>query len=251
MHGYPRTRFRIGQRMVVVLQCKAEEIGHRMQLVVSQPFQLPRSLIGAIKFIIRIIHAISAEYGLQATLIKSLVVSNQRKPLYFGGNLLPHFRKDRSMSGVFLRQPVHTGIPIQIVVRLGPDKTVKPVGYLTIPHNDHPHATHTGTLIVCRLKVYCCKIIHTLFDYTDKDTTKKRYTKFFSPVARFCSLKPKRHRHRKYQKARTHVHLHATVCAGSYMRMCKPTHTYMFIRRCVRPWIYSFQCLNSKKEHHL
>ena len=44
------------------------------------------------------------------------------------------------------------------------------------------HTTYAGTFIICRLEVYCCKIIHTLFRYTDKGTTKKRYTKFFFPV---------------------------------------------------------------------
>ena len=62
------------------------------------------------------------------------------------------------------------------------NEAVEPVGYLTISHTNHPYTTYAGTFIICRLEVYCCKIIHTFFRYTDKGTTKKRYTKFFFPV---------------------------------------------------------------------
>lgn len=53
------------------------------------------------------------------------------------------------------------------------NEAVEPVGYLTISHNNHPYTTYAGTFIICRLEVYCCKIIHTFFRYTDKGTTKK------------------------------------------------------------------------------
>ena len=62
------------------------------------------------------------------------------------------------------------------------DEAVEPIGYLTISQTNHSHTTYAITLIICRFKVYCCKIIHTFFRYIDKGTTKKRYTKFFFPV---------------------------------------------------------------------
>lgn len=100
--------------------------------MVSQPFQLPGSLIGTIKVIIRIIHTISTEHGFQTPLIKGFVMRNQRKPLYFRSNLLPYFRKNRSMGSIFLCQSMNTGVPIQIVIRFGMNEAVEPVGYLTI-----------------------------------------------------------------------------------------------------------------------
>lgn len=59
-------------------------------------------------------------------------------------------------------------------------EAVEPIGYLTISHNNHTHTTYAGTFIICRLEVYCCKIIHTLFRYTDKGTTKSDIQNSFS-----------------------------------------------------------------------
>lgn len=115
-------------------------------------------LIGTIKVIIRIIHTISTEHGFQTPLIKGFVMRNQRKPLYFRSNLLPYFRKNRSMGSIFLCQSMNTGVPIQIVIRFGMNEAVEPVGYLTISHNNHPYTTYAGTFIICRLEVYCCKL---------------------------------------------------------------------------------------------
>lgn len=61
------------------------------------------------------------------------------------------------------------------------DEAVEPIGYLTISHNNHTHTTYAGTFIICRLEVYCCKIIHT-FSLHRQRYDKKRYTKFFFPV---------------------------------------------------------------------
>lgn len=61
------------------------------------------------------------------------------------------------------------------------NEAVEPVGYLTISHNNHPYTTYAGTFIICRLEVYCCKIIHTFF-VTQTKVRQKAIYKILFPV---------------------------------------------------------------------
>lgn len=61
------------------------------------------------------------------------------------------------------------------------DEAVEPIGYLTISHNNHTHTTYAGTFIICRLEVYCCKIIHTFF-VTQTKVRQKAIYKILFPV---------------------------------------------------------------------
>jgi hypothetical protein len=69
------------------------------------------------------------------------------------------------------------------------DEAVEPIGYLTISHNNHTHTTYAGTFIICRLEVYCCKIIHTFFVTQTKVRQKSDIQNSFFRY-NFLSLKP-------------------------------------------------------------
>ena len=120
------------------------------------------SLAGAIEIIVRVIHLIAAEDGFQATLVKRLVVGNQRQTLDEWFNLCPHVGEDGCVVGILVTQAVDALAPVVVVVGFGLDERVERVGHPAVTHHDHTHRAHAGALAVGRLKVYCCKISHGL-----------------------------------------------------------------------------------------
>jgi len=99
----------------------AAGLGDGVKLVVRKEFaeMTARGTAGAKELIIRIIHLVTAEHGLQAALVEGTVVSHQRQALYERRNPLPDVRENWGVFGVFLPQAVHAGVPIIIVVGLG------------------------------------------------------------------------------------------------------------------------------------
>ena len=119
------------------------------------------------KHILRVIHAVHLKHSPQTALIERTVVGHQRQPFYQRSHLLPHVGKYRRTGSILHGKAVYPGIPVTVILRLGPYEAVEAVYYLSAPHHDHPHAAHTGTLFIGCLEIYGCKIFHGL-KYKDK-----------------------------------------------------------------------------------
>ena len=105
--------------MMVVFEMITTEFRDGMQLVVLCLWEcFARSDAGAVERIIRVVHLVSAEDGLQTTLIESLVMGYEGKSLDQWLYLLPNFREDRGILCILTRETMHLGIPIVIVVGL-------------------------------------------------------------------------------------------------------------------------------------
>ena len=132
-----------------------------MQLVVGQLWKsLAGGHTGAVEFIIRIVHLVTTENCLQATLIEGFVVGHEGKPLYQRFYLFPHHRENGGLFRVLASEAMHLGTPIIIIVGLWLDQGLKRIHDLTIAHDHHTHGADAGTLVVGRLKIYCCKVSH-------------------------------------------------------------------------------------------
>ena len=103
-----------------------------MQLVVLQITESSaRSCKRVVELIVRIVHLIDTEYGLQTTFIKGLVVSHKGQTLYQGFYLRPYFGEYWCVLSVFLAETMHLRTPIIIIVRLW--STISPLRTMTIP----------------------------------------------------------------------------------------------------------------------
>jgi hypothetical protein len=110
--------------------------------------------------VVGVIHLVASEYGLETTLVEGFVVGHERQALDTRRYLLPYVGKDRGTVGVGTREPMHTSVPIKIVVGLGLNERIKRVYNLTSSHNDNAYRAHTGALGIGRFKIYGCKIEH-------------------------------------------------------------------------------------------
>ena len=114
LQSYRRASLGIGQGVVMVLQVVAAAGGYDVEVVMAAWPDFARSDAGAIEFIIRIIHLIDAEDGLQAVLVEGFVMSHKRQAalavhavdafdavlLEQGFHLFPHEREDGRVFGV-------------------------------------------------------------------------------------------------------------------------------------------------------
>ena len=77
-HGDPRAGLGIGEGVVMVLEGVTTGGRHGMQLVVGQLLSemAARGPAGAKELVIRIIHLIGLEHGLEATLIEGTIVGH-------------------------------------------------------------------------------------------------------------------------------------------------------------------------------
>lgn len=127
--------------MMVVFEMVATGFGDGVKLVVREEFAevTARGSAGAKELIIRVIHLVASEHGLQAALIEGTVVSHQRQALDERRYLLPHVRENGSVFGVFLPQTVHAGVPIIIVVRLGLNQRIEAVDKLAVADDNDAH----------------------------------------------------------------------------------------------------------------
>lgn len=135
--------------------------GYGVELMITQIREYsPRDTKGIIELIVRIIHLIYTKDGFQATLIKGPVVSDQRQPLYQRLYLCPNLWEHGCIVRVFMAESVHLTAPIIIIVRLGLDERIERIHYLAITNNDDTNRTDAAPLVVCRFKIYGCKVSH-------------------------------------------------------------------------------------------
>ena len=116
-----------------------------------------------VKLIVRIVHLIDVESCFQTSLVKWLVVSHQWKTFYQRFYLRPYFWETRCIIRVFMTKTMNLRTPIVIIVRLRLDERVERINYLAIANNDDSYRAYAATLIVGRLKIYGCKISHTVY----------------------------------------------------------------------------------------
>jgi hypothetical protein len=110
--------------MVVVLQLITASSCDGMQLMVLCLWEcLARSDAGAVEWIIRVVHLVSAEDSLQTTLIESLVMGYEGKSLDQWLYLLPNFREDGGILCVLTRETMYLTTPIIIIIGLRLDMT--------------------------------------------------------------------------------------------------------------------------------
>lgn len=135
------TRLRVGQCMMVVFEMVATGLGDGVELVVREEFAevTAGGSTSAKELIIRVIHLVAAEHGLQAALVEWTVVSHKRQTLDERLYLLPNVRENWSVFGIFLSQTVHTGVPIIIVVRLGLNQRIEAVDKLAVADDDNAY----------------------------------------------------------------------------------------------------------------
>ena len=98
---------------------------------------------GTMKNILRVIHAVHLEHSPQTSLVERTVVGHQRQPFYQRSHLLPHIWKYRRISSILQGKAVYPGIPVTVILRLRPDKTVETVTTTPTLH----------TLVRCSLAV--------------------------------------------------------------------------------------------------
>lgn len=92
-----------------------------------------------IEDIVRIIHLIDTEHGLQASLIERTVVGNQRKALYKRLHLFPDIRKYRCIISIGMGKSVDPLAEPLEIVRLRMDKTIESICYLSSPHHSYAY----------------------------------------------------------------------------------------------------------------
>ena len=137
----------------VITACR----GNCLQLVVGKTTaeMPPRSHERVMEHIIRIIHLINLEYGLQAPFIEACVVRDQGQALDLRGYLFPYGREDRRIVSVLRPQTVDLPAKPLVVLRLRMDKAVERIHYLPATDDDHPHAAHAAGALVRRLEILC------------------------------------------------------------------------------------------------
>ena len=161
-HGNPCAGLGIGEGVVMVLEGVTTGGRHGMQLVVGEEAteMAARGPAGAKELVIRIIHLIGLEHGLEAALVERTVVGHQGQSGDAGRNLSPHLWEERSGVGVFMTQAVYLLTEPRIVVGCGPDEAVEGVGDEAAAHHHHTHAAYAAALSVGGLEVDSCKIVH-------------------------------------------------------------------------------------------
>ena len=115
---------RVGEGVVVVRHRATAGLGHGVQLVVWQSSAevAARSPTGTIELIIRIVHLIDTEHGLEAALIKSAVMRHQRQPLNHGLYSGPHLGEHGSAVSIGITESMHLLAPVIVIVGLRLDK---------------------------------------------------------------------------------------------------------------------------------
>lgn len=107
---------------MMILEIKTALLSYDVEVVMSARPYLTGTDESAKEGVIGIVHAIHAENGFKAVLVKCLVVGYQRQPFYFRSYLSPHFGEDRSILRVLLCETVYLRAESRIVIRLGMDK---------------------------------------------------------------------------------------------------------------------------------
>ena len=161
-HRDPCAGLGVGEGVVMVLEGVTARGRHGMQLVVGQlPSEMAaRGATGAKELVIRIIHLVGLEHGLEATLIEGTVVGHQGQSGDAGCYLSPHVWKEWGGVGVFRTKAVYLLTEPRVVVGSGPDERVEGLGDEAAAHHHHAHAAHAAALSVGGLEIYGGKVGH-------------------------------------------------------------------------------------------
>ena len=114
------------------------------------------------KLVVGIVHLVSAKDGLQATLIKHLIVGHERKYFNQGFYLLPNLGEDGGILRITLREAVYTGATIFVVIGFRLNERVETVHNRATTHNYNTNGANRTTNVVSCLKIYCGKILYIL-----------------------------------------------------------------------------------------
>ena len=149
---------------MVKLQIVAAGGGDGLQLMVFKDMTetAARGGQGIVEAVVRIVHLIDPEDGLQATFVKAGVVGHQGQAFDPRGDLPPDLRKDRRLVGIRRTQAVDPLAEPAIVLRLRMDEAVERIYDLAAAHDDNAYAAYAARLFVRRFEVYRCKVVHQL-----------------------------------------------------------------------------------------
>ena len=137
--------------------------GNGVELVLGQIREFStRYAQGVVELVVRVVHLIDTHHGFQAALIKRLVVGHEGQAFNQRLYLRPHLGKDGSFFRIFTAEAMHLAAPVVIVVRLRLNERIERIHYLAISHNDNTYRTNAAALVVGCLKIYRCKIPHTV-----------------------------------------------------------------------------------------
>lgn len=132
-----------------------------MQLMVGQLWESTTGGdTGTEERIVRIVHLVHAEDGLQATFVESFIVGNKGKAFNKRFYLRPYLWEYGGIVGIVTAQSMHLAAPVIIIVRLWLNKRIERIYYLAIPYNYYTNTTNTASFVVCRFKIYRCKVFH-------------------------------------------------------------------------------------------
>ena len=159
--SYPCTGFGIGKGVVVVLKTVTAFGGYGVQLVVGEMAECSSG--GAervVELIVGVVHAIDTKDGFKTAFVKRFVVGYKGQALDKRLYLCPYLREDRGIVRVLLTQAMHLRTPVVVIVGLWLYEGIERIYYLTIAHYDDANRADRTALVVCRLKIYCCKVSH-------------------------------------------------------------------------------------------
>ena len=161
-HRYCRAGFGVGEGVVMMLKLVVAGGGDGLELVVGEAASevSPRGQQCVVEWVIRVIHLIDAVNGLQASLVKTRVVCDQRETFNKRRDLFPDIRENRRIVGITRPQPVHALAKPAEILRLRMDQRVERIHHHAAAHDYDPYAAYTAGLLVRRLEIYRCKIIH-------------------------------------------------------------------------------------------
>ena len=124
------------------------------------PEVLPGCPQGVMEHVIRIIHLIDPEHGLEAAFIETCIVCDNRQTFYPGPDLFPHLREYRGVFGILRAQTVHLLAEPLVIFRFRMDQGIKFIHNFPVTHNHNAHRTHARRAFIGRFKVQSTKISH-------------------------------------------------------------------------------------------
>ncbi len=124
----------------------------------------PRRCKGIVKFVVGIVHLIYLEDSLEAALVETGVVRNQRESLDERPYLLPDIWEYRCIFSILRPKTVYPPAEPLVVLGLGVDEAVEGIYNLPITYYHHSYGAYAGRLLIRRFEVYCRKISH-FFSY--------------------------------------------------------------------------------------
>ena len=119
---------------------------------------------GVVELVVRIVHPIYLEDSLEAALVETGVVRNQRESLDERFYLLLDVWEYRCIFSILRPKAVYPPVEPLVVLGLGVDEAVEGIYNLPITYYHHSYGAYAGRLLIRRFEVYCRKISH-FFSY--------------------------------------------------------------------------------------